>query len=249
MRQQTQKFGKTDLFQIPYGCGDAMSLRDYKAMAEQFEQKQMTLDEAEEKFWTMDLERENDHGRLPTYAIDNEISLFSSDYNTWNLNKFQGGSILSGKEMKGINTSYTNYGMYQTCFPMHVEDSNLASLNILHQGATKIWYGVPATMATKLEAISKDEISEESRCDFFLRHKTLLYSPKLLRENGVEFGKVSLYFYVVLAFPTRPIYASYSFYCHYCLLFICPGISKYGRYHSHDVQRLPPGFQHWIQLL
>lgn len=171
-----------------------MLLRDYKAMAKEFEHSNLSLDEKEEKFWadlSIDFDSENECGRVPIYAIDNEISLFPSNYTTWNLNKFQGGSILSGEEMKGINTSYTNYGMYQTCFPMHVEDSNLASLNILHHGAPKTWYGVPASMATKLENIAKDDISKESGCDLFIRHKSLLYPPSVLRENGVDFGKVS----------------------------------------------------------
>lgn len=103
--------------------------------------------------------------------------------------------ITSISVITGINTSYTNYGMYGTFFPMHVEDSNLASMNILHHGAPKTWYGVPAAMATKLEDISKNDIAKETGCDLFIRHKSLIYPPNVLHENGVDFGKVSLCVY------------------------------------------------------
>lgn len=112
-------------------------------------------------------------------------------YPNWNLNTFKGGSILTGKKFPGINTPFLNYGMYATYFGMHVEDSNTISLNTLHEGAPKTWYGIPASMATNLENLSRSEIFEKTGCNLFLKHKALLYNPNLLRKNGIDFCKVS----------------------------------------------------------
>lgn len=54
-------------------------------------------------------------------------------------------------------------------------------------------------MAKKLENISKSEIKKYTGCDLFIRHKSLLYPPEVLRDNGIDFAKVATFlrkFYV-----------------------------------------------------
>lgn len=67
----------------------------------------------------------------------------------------------------------------------------MSSINIHHEGAVKTWYGVPANMAAKLESLGRDVIGRQTGCDFFFRHKALIYPPHLLQENQIDFGKVS----------------------------------------------------------
>lgn len=71
----------------------------------------------------------------------------------------------------------------------HVEDSNLLSINILHHGQPKFWYGVPRKEASKLESLSK-EATNQYMCKLLIRHKLLLIPPSVLKQNGIKFGKV-----------------------------------------------------------
>jgi histone demethylase JARID1 len=45
-------------------------------------------------------------------------------------------------------------------FLQHVEDHHFYSLNYLHWGAPKIWYGVPSFAASKLEAVMKKHLPD-----------------------------------------------------------------------------------------
>lgn len=164
-----------------------MRLHEFKTIAEKWE-RNLSLEDSEIDIWST-ISNATKNKSVPIYAIDNRISLFPDD-TVWNFDKFENGSILNGLQMDGINTSYTNFGMRGTFFGMHVEDSLMASMNMLHFGAPKTWYSVPAAVASTLEQFSKKEIEKETACDLFIRHKALLYPPEVLRENNIPFGKV-----------------------------------------------------------
>jgi hypothetical protein len=45
-------------------------------------------------------------------------------------------------------------------FAQHVEDHHFYSLNYMHWGAPKVWYGVPNSEALKLESAMKKHLPE-----------------------------------------------------------------------------------------
>ncbi|KAK8491003.1 hypothetical protein V6N11_060082 [Hibiscus sabdariffa] len=73
----------------------------------------------------------------------------------WNLNNFPrlSGSVLSyeSSDISGVLVPWLYVGMCFSSFCWHVEDHHLYSLNYMHLGAPKIWYGVPGKDASKLE--------------------------------------------------------------------------------------------------
>lgn len=46
--------------------------------------------------------------------------------------------------------------------------------------------------AKKLEKLAHEIASKTYDCTFYIRHKTFLFPPSLLRDNGIEFARVSL---------------------------------------------------------
>lgn len=58
----------------------------------------------------------------------------------------------------------------------HVEDHHLYSLNYMHWGAPKVWYGVPGKDALKFEEAMKKHLP-----DLFEEHPDLLH--KLVSNN------------------------------------------------------------------
>ncbi|XP_031625630.1 lysine-specific demethylase 4D-like [Contarinia nasturtii] len=188
--QTTKILNETGVTHLLFQKKRAMTLGQFKDLAKNFEHSEMSLAQRETNILQNLCNITKKRTPVPIYAIDNVISRFPENYPNWNLDKFQGGSILTETEMPGINKSFSNYGMFGTFFGMHAEDSNMASINMLHEGAPKTWYGIPATMKIKLEELWKTEIFNETGCDLFIKHKALMYHPKVLRDNGIDFCKV-----------------------------------------------------------
>lgn len=76
-------------------------------------------------------------------------------------------------------------------FGMHFENGNLGSINFLHLGAEKLWYIIPKEENYKLENFCK-KVSKNFDCTFYLRHKTLMIPPSILKKNGIKFARVCL---------------------------------------------------------
>ncbi|KAL5998705.1 hypothetical protein ACLOJK_009650 [Asimina triloba] len=95
----------------------------------------------------------------------------------WNLNNFSRlpGSVLSfeGGDISGSLLK-------------HVEDHHFYSLNYMHWGAPKIWYGVPGKEALKFEAAMKKHQRDlfEEQPDLLHKLVTQL-SPSILKSEGV----------------------------------------------------------------
>ncbi|XP_020247173.1 lysine-specific demethylase JMJ703 isoform X1 [Asparagus officinalis] len=108
----------------------------------------------------------------------------------WNLNNFPRlpGSVLAFEsgEISGVLVPWLYIGMCFSSFCWHVEDHHLYSLNYLHWGAPKMWYGVPGKDSLKLEASMKKHLA-----DLFAEQPDLLhnlvtqFSPSLLKREGV----------------------------------------------------------------
>ncbi|KAG5004418.1 hypothetical protein JHK86_028557 [Glycine max] len=108
----------------------------------------------------------------------------------WNLNNFARlpGSLLSHEscDISGVLVPWLYVGMCFSSFCWHVEDHHLYSLNYMHWGAPKMWYGVPGKDACKLEEAMRKHLPElfEEQPDLLHKLVTQL-SPSILKSKGV----------------------------------------------------------------
>ncbi|KAJ1409286.1 JmjN domain [Sesbania bispinosa] len=108
----------------------------------------------------------------------------------WNLNNFARlpGSLLSHEtsDISGVLVPWLYIGMCFSSFCWHVEDHHLYSLNYMHWGAPKMWYGVPGKDACKLEEAMRKHLPElfEEQPDLLHKLVTQL-SPSILKSKGV----------------------------------------------------------------
>ncbi|CAL5363169.1 unnamed protein product [Camellia sinensis] len=152
------------------------------------EQWEPTVENIEGEYWRM-VERPTEEIEV-LYGADLETGVFGSGFpklsnqvgsvsnekyvkSGWNLNNFPRlpGSVLS-YESSDISG--------------HVEDHHLYSLNYMHWGAPKIWYGVPGEDALKLEATMRKHLPDlfEEQPDLLHKLVTQL-SPSILKSEGV----------------------------------------------------------------
>ncbi|KAG1353943.1 Lysine-specific demethylase JMJ703 [Cocos nucifera] len=108
----------------------------------------------------------------------------------WNLNNFARlpGSLLAFEngEISGVLVPWLYIGMCFSSFCWHVEDHHLYSMNYLHWGAPKVWYGVPGKEAVKLEVTMKKHLADlfEEQPDL-LHNLVTQFSPSILKSEGV----------------------------------------------------------------
>lgn len=108
----------------------------------------------------------------------------------WNLNNFPRlpGSVLSYEsgDISGVLVPWLYVGMCFSSFCWHVEDHHLYSLNYMHWGAPKMWYGVPGKDAIKLEEAMRKHLPDlfEEQPDLLHKLVTQL-SPSILKSEGV----------------------------------------------------------------
>lgn len=147
---------------------------------------QERCDELEDKYWKS-LNFSN-----PMYAADMPGSLFDEDTKEWNVAKLPNLLDLLGAPIPGVNTAYLYLGMWRATFAWHLEDVDLYSINYIHFGAPKQWYSISQKDAPKFENAMKSIWPSDAKdCDQFLRHKTYLVSPAILKSKyGVEVNKV-----------------------------------------------------------
>ncbi|OMO72095.1 hypothetical protein CCACVL1_17954 [Corchorus capsularis] len=108
----------------------------------------------------------------------------------WNLNNFPRlpGSVLSyeSSDISGVLVPWLYVGMCFSSFCWHVEDHHLYSLNYMHWGAPKIWYGVPGKDAPKLEEAMRKHLPDLFDEQPDLLHKLVTQlSPSILKSEGV----------------------------------------------------------------
>lgn len=68
---------------------------------------------------------------------------------------------------------------------------DLYCIDYLHQGAPRTWYAIPPSGKKRFEEFAAEAIPDRfEKCKAYLRHKTCLFSPTLLRERGDSCNKV-----------------------------------------------------------
>ena len=98
--------------------------------------------------------------------LGNTDAEFGSDeyYRTsgWNLNNISswpGSAIQSvSHSIDGINKPWLYFGMMFASFCWHREDINLASINYMHTGSDKQWYGVPGAKAKAFRSVMEKQM-------------------------------------------------------------------------------------------
>jgi hypothetical protein len=92
--------------------------------------------------------------------------------NAWNLGHLD--TLLSqrlGKLLPGVTSPYLYFGMWKSLFACHTEDMDLYSINFLHFGKPKVWYGVPSAQKHRV-----DQVARVPLCSRSLRAPRLLAS-------------------------------------------------------------------------
>ncbi|KAL1542259.1 putative lysine-specific demethylase JMJ16 [Salvia divinorum] len=169
------------------------------------EQWRPTIQEIEGEYWRM-VERPTEEIEV-LYGADLETGAFGSGFpkhshqvasasdtkyinSGWNLNNFPRlpGSVLTfeSNDISGVVVPWLYIGMCFSSFCWHVEDHHMYSLNYMHWGAPKMWYGVPGSDAMKLEAAMRKHLPDlfEEQPDLLHKLVTQL-SPSILRAEGV----------------------------------------------------------------
>ncbi|KAK9132620.1 hypothetical protein Scep_012148 [Stephania cephalantha] len=164
-----------------------------------------TIEDIEGEYWRIVEKQTNEIEVL--YGADVETGSFGSGFPTvsskvvegdldqyvlsgWNLNKFPRlpGSVLcyEGEEISGVLVPWLYVGMCFSSFCWHVEDHHLYSLNYLHLGAPKLWYGVPGEHASALEDAMRKHLPALFKEQPDLLHELVTQlSPSVLSLEGL----------------------------------------------------------------
>ncbi|KAJ8549287.1 hypothetical protein K7X08_032994 [Anisodus acutangulus] len=164
-----------------------------------------SIEEIEGEYWRI-IEKPTDEVEV-YYGADLETGVFGSGFpleslspkastldpyatSGWNLNNLPRlpCSVLCFEEcnISGVLVPWLYIGMCFSSFCWHVEDHHLYSLNYMHWGEPKIWYGVPGSHATALEDAMRKHLA-----DLFDEQPDLLHelvtqlSPSVLKSEGV----------------------------------------------------------------
>ncbi|XP_077565840.1 lysine-specific demethylase 5A [Stigmatopora nigra] len=108
----------------------------------------------------------------------------------WNLNNMPvlEQSVLThiNVDISGMKVPWLYVGMCFSSFCWHIEDHWSYSINFLHWGEPKTWYGVPASAAEQLEAVMKKLAPELFQSQPDLLHQLVtIMNPNVLMEHGV----------------------------------------------------------------
>jgi len=128
------------------------------------------------------------------FPTDKTKHLFPDDEeyvkSPWNLNNLPvlKQSVLHyiNAEISGMKVPWCYVGMCFTSFAWHIEDHWNYSINYLHWGEPKTWYGVPSSKAELLEEVMKrnaPELFEQS--PDLLHQLTTIMNPNTLMSAGV----------------------------------------------------------------
>ncbi|KAJ0079418.1 hypothetical protein Patl1_23820 [Pistacia atlantica] len=161
------------------------------------------LSYTEKRFW---LQMAHDTETVE-YAVNVEGSAFSSNpndelatsnCNLKNLKKLPESVFRHlNRTVPGITDPMLYIGMIYSIFAWHVEDQYLYSINYLHSGEPKTWYGVPSHEALQFEKVAmyhvfaSENFSPTWEDGVFRRiaEKTTMFPPNILQQHSVPVYK------------------------------------------------------------
>ncbi|KAL6838598.1 hypothetical protein ACP4OV_031555 [Aristida adscensionis] len=207
MQQNQERFG--------FEPGPEFTLQKFQKYADDFSDQYFrndtcgdsppSVEDIEGEYWRI-VERPTEEIEV-IYGADLETGTFGSGFpklssevksdvehkyaqSGWNLNNLPRlqGSVLSfeGGDISGVLVPWLYVGMCFSSFCWHVEDHHLYSLNYMHWGAPKLWYGVPGKDAENLESAMRKHLPDlfEEQPDL-LHNLVTQFSPSLLKSEGV----------------------------------------------------------------
>jgi histone demethylase JARID1 len=172
---------------------------------------QISTDECEAEFWRVlaapdervaveygaDLHTIETGSGFPTRSVKGRVRANADPYvdSPWNLNNLSqlDKSVLSQMNVpiSGMKVPWAYVGMCFSCFCWHVEDHWSYSINYLHMGEPKSWYGVSGRDAEHFERVMKSSARElfENSPDL-LHHLVTIMDPLFLCGEGVPIYRV-----------------------------------------------------------
>ena len=133
-----------------------------------------------------------DHGSgFPTMSSKNlskEDEVYAKS--EWNLNRLPvvQNSILKAfdADISGMKVPWLYVGMCFSTFCWHTEDHWTPSINYLHWGEPKTWYGIPAEYAERAETVMRNSAKELfSGQPDLLHHIVTTMNPMILQAHGI----------------------------------------------------------------
>jgi hypothetical protein len=144
------------------------------------EETQFAHDECVERLFWKQLAQ--GHGAF--YGADMLGSLFDADA-AWNMARLD-NLLQALPRVVGINEPYLYWGSWRAMFAWHVEDKDLFSINYLHFGEPKSWYGINPELADFFEGYCQSFFEMENlSCPEFLRHKFCMVDPAELNKHEI----------------------------------------------------------------
>ncbi|KAK1906384.1 Lysine-specific demethylase 5A [Dissostichus eleginoides] len=212
-RKETLEVNFIDLVLLRSAAGREYSLQSFGEMADQFKSDYFNMpvhmvptELVEKEFWRLvssieedviveygaDISSKDVGSGFPVRDGKRRLLGDEEDYanSGWNLNNMPvlEQSVLThiNVDISGMKVPWLYVGMCFSSFCWHIEDHWSYSINFLHWGEPKTWYGVPASAAEKLEAVMKKLAPElfDSQPDLLHQLVTIM-NPNVLMEHGV----------------------------------------------------------------
>lgn len=122
--------------------------------------------------------------------IGDALTVGETEWNMRGVSRAKGSLLKFMKEeIPGVTSPMVYISMLFSWFAWHVEDHDFHSLNYMHMGAGKTWYGVPRDAAVAFEDVIRDHGygGEINPIVTFatLGEKTTIISPEVLLKAGV----------------------------------------------------------------
>ncbi|KAM3381232.1 lysine-specific demethylase REF6 [Capsicum galapagoense] len=129
-------------------------------------------------------------GSVGAGGIGEVATLADTEWNMRGVSRSKGSLLKFMKEeIPGVTSPMVYLAMMFSWFAWHVEDHDLHSLNYLHMGAGKTWYGVPRDAAVAFEEVISVQgyAGETNPLVTFatLGEKTTVMSPEVLLSAGI----------------------------------------------------------------
>ncbi|CEP14172.1 hypothetical protein [Parasitella parasitica] len=189
--------------------GNEYSLSDFHTVCQSFKKNwfekthsvnvdTVTEEECESEFWRL---VENPHETCQVeYGADLHSTQHGSGFSTadhipkgafdpWNLNVIpvvpQSLFTYIKSDISGMMVPWLYVGMCFSAFCWHNEDHYTYSINYMHWGETKTWYGVPGSDTAKFEAAMKKAVPElfDQQPDLLFQLITMLSPERLVKED------------------------------------------------------------------